>query len=222
MPKPPVTQITEKLLIDAGGWQAIKHARALIEMGRVFGANWSPPLLKGSVREGETEYSAGLKIRTHTDVENLCTCRASRQWGTICAHSLAVGLAIVAGQNPPPSASASSSPNRPASPSSPSTRPASQEKAPPPIPFRVDEAAEARLHIVLAPDLAGAWKKRQLLVGLEVEAGNRRALIDPPKPSRLRRAPAAAAGRSPHHRAAGCHHRRSAGRHVVFKTGAVL
>ncbi len=26
------------------------------------------------------------------DLENLCTCRASRDWGTICAHSVAVGL----------------------------------------------------------------------------------------------------------------------------------
>ena len=88
-------QLTEKLLADAGGWQAMKHARALCEMGRVVSANYSPPLLKGVVRDGEKEFRAGLKITSRTNIENICTCRESREWGTICAHSLAVGVAMI-------------------------------------------------------------------------------------------------------------------------------
>jgi hypothetical protein len=89
-----VIQITERFLIDTGGWQALKHAKALVQMGRVVSFNYSPPILRGLVREGETEYRAGLKIKSYTDVENLCSCRDSQQWGTICAHSLALGLAF--------------------------------------------------------------------------------------------------------------------------------
>ncbi len=88
-------QITERFLIDTGGWQAFKYAKALVQMGRVISFNYSPPILRGLVREGETEYRAGLKIQSYTDVENLCSCRDSRAWGTICAHSLALGLASI-------------------------------------------------------------------------------------------------------------------------------
>jgi hypothetical protein len=88
-------QITERFLMDTGGWQALKHAKALVQMGRVVSFNYAPPILRGLVREGETEYRAGLKIRSYTDVENLCSCRDSREWGTICVHSLALGLASI-------------------------------------------------------------------------------------------------------------------------------
>ena len=71
-------EITERFLMDTGGWQALKHAKALVQMGRVVSFNYSPPILRGLVREGETEYRAGLKIRSYTDVENLCSCRDSR------------------------------------------------------------------------------------------------------------------------------------------------
>jgi superfamily II DNA or RNA helicase len=87
--------ITERFLSDAGGWQALKQARALHQMGRVLSATYAPPLLEGRVREGESEYRSGLKILSNSNVENLCTCRESRQRGTICAHALAVGLEII-------------------------------------------------------------------------------------------------------------------------------
>ncbi len=81
--------------MDAGGWQAMKHARALLEMARVISFNYTPPILKGLVREGTAEYRAGLKIRSRNDIETLCSCRESREWGKICPHSLALGLAYL-------------------------------------------------------------------------------------------------------------------------------
>ena len=45
--------LTERLLMDAGGWQAAKLARALVESGRVVSAAYTPPVLKGVVREGD-------------------------------------------------------------------------------------------------------------------------------------------------------------------------
>jgi SNF2 family DNA or RNA helicase len=87
--------ITERFLSDAGGWQALKQARTLHQMGRVIAAKYEPPLLEGRVREGEQEFRSGLKILSASNVENLCTCRESRQRGVICAHSLALGLEII-------------------------------------------------------------------------------------------------------------------------------
>jgi superfamily II DNA or RNA helicase len=163
-------QITEKLLIGAGGWQAIKHARALREMDRVSGARWTPPLLQGLVREGDREYRAGLRILSPTNVENICTCRPSREFGTICAHSLAVGLAIVAGQTPVARPEAGA----------PSAGGAAAAFSPAPsIPYRSDPDAPGRLHIVFAPDLGVAWTKGQMLVGLERAIGGNRALLVP-------------------------------------------
>src|SRR5688572_28907694 len=85
------------------GWEAMKQARALLAGDKVLSSNWSPPLLKGVVQEGSTSYRAGLVIKSETDVENVCTCRASREWGTICAHSVAVGVHHLRGEEPPKS-----------------------------------------------------------------------------------------------------------------------
>ena len=38
---------------------------------------------------------AGLIIKSRVNVENLCPCRQSRQWGTMCAHSIGVGLWVL-------------------------------------------------------------------------------------------------------------------------------
>jgi superfamily II DNA or RNA helicase len=97
-------ELSEKLLISMGGWQAFKEARALRAAGRVAEASYEPPLLKGRVTEGGRSFLAGLKLRNAIDVENLCSCRDSRMRGIICAHSLAVGLQVIkpahAGQAP--------------------------------------------------------------------------------------------------------------------------
>lgn len=70
----------------------MKLARGFTSQNQVLSSSWTPPILKGVVQEGTTSYRAGLVIKDAIDIENLCSCRASRQWGTICAHSVAVGL----------------------------------------------------------------------------------------------------------------------------------
>src|SRR4029077_16029620 len=87
--------LTERLLADAGGWQVLKHARALWETGRVSDPVYKPPLLLGLVREGDRDYPPRVAIESPTHIENLWACRLSRESGTICAHSLAVGLALL-------------------------------------------------------------------------------------------------------------------------------
>ncbi len=154
--------LTEKLLAEAAGWPVVKHAKALREMNRVVSANYTPPILRGFVREGDVEYRAGLKIDGPTRVENLCSCRQSREYGTICAHSVAVGLAVVAA--------------------------AAYKAAPPPLPaspkparithdFHADDSAGVRLHIVLPPTLAAAWSKGSIVLGLELSQAGQRGML---------------------------------------------
>jgi superfamily II DNA or RNA helicase len=182
-------QITERFLMDTGGWQALKHAKALVQMGRVVSFNYAPPILRGLVREGETEYRAGLKIRSYTDVENLCSCRESREWGTICVHSLALGLASIR---------SNLAPEKPAG-----------EPAPPRLPVLVAETDTASgdgglgpgngmvkgisdrlwiaLNIVLPPNLEASWEKHQVVVGFEVVRNGNRTLASALDPSQTYR-----------------------------------
>src|SRR3954470_19057838 len=90
-----VIPLTERLLINAGGWPAMKAARDIVNTGRVTEMRYEPPLLTGYVREGAKNYRSGLRIKSAEDVENLCTCWESRSSGKICAHSVAVGLALL-------------------------------------------------------------------------------------------------------------------------------
>src|ERR1700675_1192551 len=177
--------ITERFLMDTGGWPAVKHAKALVQMGRVVSFNYTPPILRGLVREGETEYRAGLKILSYTDVENICSCRESREWGKICVHSLALGLASIR----------------------PETVLAKQAEAPAPavrLPLLMAQpdlgagnldsgsrtgAKEGQaerigieLHVVLPPNLEPGWEKNQIVVGFEAARKGNRTLasaLDP-------------------------------------------
>ncbi|MFN3410190.1 MAG: hypothetical protein ACK45B_14435, partial [Limisphaerales bacterium] len=85
-------ELTEALLSKAAGWEAMKLARAYLAQGQVLSSFWEPPLLRGVVQAGEISFRASMVIKGPIDIENLCTCRDARQWGKICAHSVAVGL----------------------------------------------------------------------------------------------------------------------------------
>jgi superfamily II DNA or RNA helicase len=105
-------RLSEKLLAGLAGWEVVKQARSIVAEDRVLSSSWEPPMLRGVVQSGSTSYRSGLVIRRENDAENLCTCRPSREWGTICPHSVAVGihaLKPVAGSAPAPA----SGPERP-------------------------------------------------------------------------------------------------------------
>src|SRR5436189_4494449 len=156
--------ITEKLLLNAGGWQAMKPARELLKAGRVSEAKYEPPLLSGYVREGMKNYRSGLRINSALDVENLCSCWESRSAGKICAHSVAVGLGYLN-----PSAPAEVAPVEPASREAPAgPRFVAAESA---------DATPATLHLILPPNFIGAWTKGQIMTVVEAEASRKRTLI---------------------------------------------
>jgi superfamily II DNA or RNA helicase len=156
--------ITEKLLLNAGGWQAMKPARELLKGGRVSEAKYEPPLLSGYVREGAKNYRSGLRIKSALDVENLCSCWESRSAGKICAHSVAVGLGYL---NPPAAVVAApveqTIPEGPAGPRF--------------VAIGTSDAVLATLHVILPPNFTSSWQKGQVMIVVEVEASGKRALI---------------------------------------------
>src|SRR5262245_37079083 len=85
-------ELTEKLLSNAAGWEAMKRARAYLANDQVLSSSWEPPLLRGVVQSDTISFRASLVIKGSVDMENLCTCREAREWGKICAHVVAVGL----------------------------------------------------------------------------------------------------------------------------------
>ncbi len=85
-------ELTDALFSKAAGWEAMKRARAYLEQDQVLSSNWTEPVLKGVVQVGELSFRAGLVIKGPIDIENICSCRESRERGIICAHSVAVGL----------------------------------------------------------------------------------------------------------------------------------
>ncbi|HEX3602196.1 MAG TPA: hypothetical protein VHU84_18730, partial [Lacipirellulaceae bacterium] len=156
--------ITEKLLLNAGGWQAMKPARELLKSGRVSEAKYEAPLLSGYVREGAKNYRSGLRIKSAIDVENLCSCWESRSSGKICAHSVAVGLGYL---NPPSAVVAA--PNERTIPEAPA--------GPRFVAANSADAALTTLHVILPPNFAGAWQKGQIMIVVEAEVSRNRTLV---------------------------------------------
>ena len=159
-------QLTEKILMEAGGWEAMKEARALYEAGKVIEATYEPPVLAGRVRGGESEFRAGLRVRSRTDMENTCTCPVSRRRGLICAHSLAVGVAVIRGlkkiEAPVAAAVKSGPPSMVVEPVS------------DPNFATYGDGPEATVHVILPPNFVAAWEKKSVMVVCEVETGGAR------------------------------------------------
>ncbi len=162
-------QINERLLNDAGGWQVMKHARVLHGAGRVSEATYADGLLAGYVREGETQYRAGLKILSRSNMENLCTCRDSKLRGMICAHSIAVGLEVLkpTPKTKPPEEAALSVKKTEAAP-----EPNRGVKG-----FSTQTGTPVELHVVFPPNLAQSSARGTASVGVEAVVAGKRVLL---------------------------------------------
>ena len=110
-------EITESWLAQIGGWQVIKAARSLVAGGHVAVSQNEGGLIRGTAGAGKMKFASGLRIRSRSDVDNLCTCPMARRSGMICEHSLAVALATLQKATPPPRQSGQSDHSGPSSPS---------------------------------------------------------------------------------------------------------
>ena len=88
-------EITESWLAQIGGWQAIKAARSLVGAGHAVVSQHEGGLIRGTAGAGKMKFACGLRIRSRSDVDNLCTCPMARRSGMMCEHSLAVALATL-------------------------------------------------------------------------------------------------------------------------------
>jgi superfamily II DNA or RNA helicase len=176
MPAPTTPlEITERLLSDAGGWQALKEGKGLWEAGKVQGAAYEPPFLRGTVRDGVKEYKSGLRLVTRTNIENLCSCRLSRERGMVCAHSMAVGIAFLKGGEVV-NKSVNNRVNNSVNPfqgQGANVEVTIAEKWPY---FELKSGTEAILNVVIAPNFTSGWEKNSVPLGVEIETGGKTVL----------------------------------------------
>ena len=92
-------EITEKWLAEIGGWAVMKSARSLVDAGLAAVTSTNDGMIRGTAGSGKMKFTTGLRIRTASDVENLCTCPHARRSGMMCEHALAVALAHVREQS---------------------------------------------------------------------------------------------------------------------------
>jgi superfamily II DNA or RNA helicase len=161
-------ELTEAMFREAAGWDVMKRARAYLEQGQVLSSQWEPPRLHGVVRAGDRSIPATLLIPNGVDLENQCACREAREWGKICAHSVAVGLHWLRSQ--------AAQPARPAAP-----LPASTPKVSPPRKAggveRSTDGEPVELCVVFPPQFEQAVARGKVMLVFEVEwGGGRRPL----------------------------------------------
>lgn len=168
-------ELSEALLSQAAGWDVMKRARAYLEQGEVLSSFWAPPLLRGVVQAGELTIRASMVVKSTVDIENLCTCRDAREWGKICAHSVAVGLHWLKGAKSDSSpAPASSISGRAAVATIPARKPSGLTRSP--------GGEPAELRIILPPNLEQAIERGKIMVVFEAAwAGGRAPLNALPK-----------------------------------------
>ena len=105
-----MVELSTDLLVELGGWPALKEARGLVERGRVSEVKREGARITGRVQGAEKSYDAQIVLGERvSSVEVKCTCQESRRSGRVCAHALAVGLAALkpassAGSPRPPGA----------------------------------------------------------------------------------------------------------------------
>ena len=91
-----MVELSTDLLVDLGGWPALKEARGLVERGRVSEVKREGARITGRVQGVEKMHEAQIVLGERvSSVEVKCTCPESRRSGRVCAHALAVGLAAL-------------------------------------------------------------------------------------------------------------------------------
>ena len=165
-------EITEPLLAKAAGWEAMKSARQYVKSGAVKSATWKAPKASGLVHAGSLEFKAGLIFESEIDIDNLCTCRQSRQYGTLCAHSVAIALATL---HPESIRTESEAPENPtAFPGlSESTKPDTKASEAEPW-FRHEDSANQLLSLrfILAPNAVNQFHPKSISIMMEGSDGD--------------------------------------------------
>lgn len=133
----------------------MKEARAIVSSRKVLNAQWKPPVLKGMVQVASNSFRCGLVFNNAKDIENICPCRESRQYGSLCAHSIAVGLEWVRKQSLGATPSETKRGGKTGSVASETKAPGEAKAKKPDLEIRADDddaIPSIKLRIVLAPN----------------------------------------------------------------------
>lgn len=166
-------KISKEFLLEIGGWRSMKEGRALWESSKVVEVSYEPPMLHGIVQAGTSSVKARLMVgKRLADVENLCSCRQAREYGTVCAHVIALGLEFIEREKGARNGNGNGNGHGhlldPIAPAKPAL-------APPVLPKlhalpRAEAPSTAKqlaLSVILPADLAEAWQKGEIRVVCE-------------------------------------------------------
>jgi superfamily II DNA or RNA helicase len=93
-----MTDWTEETLRKAASWKAFKEGKSLFENGAVTDAKRGSTGYQGSVAGGRRPLRVSVIVRSASDLEAKCPCPDNQSTGAVCAHAVAVGLAILSGK----------------------------------------------------------------------------------------------------------------------------
>jgi hypothetical protein len=89
-------ELTTNLLVEIGGWPALKEARVLVERGKVGDARRDGAVIRATVQGAEKTHTPQITLADRVaDIEVRCTCAEHRRTGRVCPHALAAGLALL-------------------------------------------------------------------------------------------------------------------------------
>lgn len=86
---------TQKMLLDWAGAAVFRDAQMMYERGAVQESVFDPPMIRGVISFGNRTIHTRARVLQDGTCENMCPCRDSTERGIICAHVIAVGLALV-------------------------------------------------------------------------------------------------------------------------------
>ena len=87
--KPPT--FDRDLLVDLGGWTALKEAKKLVSNNLVESSKWEDTTLRGNVKFGSRSFHPSLNLKSTVFVDAKCNCRQGQN-GQVCQHVLAICL----------------------------------------------------------------------------------------------------------------------------------
>ncbi|NLG36044.1 MAG: hypothetical protein GX548_11885 [Lentisphaerae bacterium] len=90
-----------KILQDWGGTVTFRDGKTLFDRGLVMDAGFEDSVMRGTLSWGSRSIKTAARVLPDRSCENLCPCRDNVERGIICAHVIALGLALLARRNDP-------------------------------------------------------------------------------------------------------------------------
>ena len=91
-------QIDKNLLIDLGGWDLLKDAKALARTKVVQYFEWDEPYLRGKLRSSGAVFHPRVEIKPGRVPTSECNCRKG-QSGYVCIHAMALAYHVMESQD---------------------------------------------------------------------------------------------------------------------------